>query len=207
MSIEKYHIQNTGNAPSRSRKGWYIPLRNIPIMIAATFFQIKLAGGCSCSPLKYRWYLNFTNPCSPANVAVGPDNGIADLYCAVDVDVDVDVETSTSITANSSIPIMISSVLIFERDEERGLGRFETYSNASLTDGDVIEFESDTNSIPDFISTNFVAEISGFNDADEIVTLSIQFNFTNICNKPPFLVGDSIGWLVYGPDVPARPEK
>lgn len=198
MSIEKYPIQNTGNIPPRSRKGWSVPLRNIPIMIAAIFFPIKFslavseqAGGCSCSPLIYRWNLNFTNPCSSANVAVGPDNGIDDLYCVVDVD------TLTNITADSSIPVMISSVLILERDEGGRLGSFVMNPDTSIIDGNVIEFESATKNNPSFISTNFVAEITGLNDAQEIVTLSIQFNFTNICGEPPFLVGDSIGWLSY----------
>lgn len=180
------------------------------MMIAATVFSLKFrlavslelrvsqetgeyeldvsrdTGLCSCSPLKYRWILNFTNPCPPANVSVGPNTGINDLCCDIDVN-------STSNSTLDSIPVMVSSFILFELNS----GSVVRDDNTSLIDGDVIEFTSATNDEPDFISQGYFAEIIGRNAADERVDLSVLVDFTNICGQPPFQVGDSIGWITY----------
>jgi len=225
MSIETYPIVPcTGNNdPSRSRRkyhrrsGWHsMPLlcSSMRITIAATFLLLQFslvasqhpsstpqAGRqCSCSPLTYKWILNFTNPCPPADVAIGPKTGIDELFC----DTYFDTKHHANVTDDSLTPVIISSILLLELDDS-GLGAFLMEPNASLVDGDVIEFTSDTKDDPDYITQRFLAEIIGMNAAGESVALSVKFILSNTCGQPPFMVGDSIGWLTYGPDVPFRP--
>jgi len=195
MSIEKYPIRYTGSNPlsprgKRSRKGWYMPL-----MVAATLIFLKPSlgvsqqVGCSCTPLEYRWILNFTNPCPTANIA--PNAGMKVPFCSIDVD--------TTRNVFDSVPVVVSSYLFVELD-----GGSISRNNVSLTDGDVIELVSTTMARPRYISKRFLVEITGRNAADEKVELSVFVTFTNICEQPPFLLGDSIGWITYGPDVVFR---
>jgi len=170
----------------------------MPLMVAATLIFLKPSlgvsqqVGCSCTPLEYRWTLNFTNPCPTTNIA--PNAGMKVPFCSIDVD--------TTRNIFDIIPVVLSSYLFVELDG----GSISRNNNVSLTDGDVIELVSTTMTRPSYISRSFLAEIIGRNAADEKVELTVFIPFTNICEQPPFLLGDSIGWITYGPDVVFRSE-
>jgi len=204
MGIEKYPIQQThiDNAPSRplrksSRKGWCLSLKIIYLTIVVTVFFLKPLPAvsenirCSCTPLKFRWNLNFTNPCPTANIA--PNRGVKAPFC----DIDVDVSTTRNVV--DSIPVVVTSYLLVELDAGSA-GSIERNNNASLKDGHAIEFVSATMANQHYISRGLFIEIVGRNALDEKVELSISIDFTNICEQPPFLFGDSIGWITYAYD-------
>jgi len=179
------------------------------MIIAALIFNqvstvVSQQNECSCTPLKYTWILNLTNPCLPSNIAIGPTTGIEEIFCFVDIDTKFDTlddSDKNNMTRDGTL-VMISSYLFVELND----GNIVDENQTSLIDGNMIEFVSDTTDRPDFVSEGFFAEIIGKNAADEKVELSILIQFTNICGRLPFQEGDRIGWLTYGADTVFREE-
>ena len=174
-------------------------ISNITVIIAAALLILNISpvvsqqNECSCTPLEYTWILNLTNPCDVSDIAIGPNTGITGIFCDVDVDT-IDGDTNNNEVSVDGVPVVISSFLLVELIG----GNLETNkTDTRLTDGDTIKFVSKARAVPGYISTSFLAEIVGRNAANEKVQLSIFIQLSNICERPPFKDGNSIGWLIY----------
>ena len=174
-------------------KGCFWSLSNLRVISVMVLLftvvpTVSQQNTCSCAPLEYEWILNLTNPCSPIDVDVGPITGIKEIFCNIDVD-----QFNTSDTSVDSVPVFITSYLIVELVG----GNILQNNDVALTDGNIIDFVSETTAKPEFIAKGFLGEIVGRNAAGEKVELNLLIEFTNRCETPPLKLGDSIGWLTY----------
>jgi len=196
-TIHQMNKNNIISSQSWKKRRRFIYINPSFITIAALSFlgfshAMSQQTGCSCTPLNYKWVLNFTNPCQPSNLETKLNKGIEDIFCFVNSGDSVDVT-----------PVKVTSYILIElRTNPEKVLRNET----TLFDGDTIEFESLAATQKDFVAENFFAEVSGFNAAGERVDLGIFIEFTNICEAPPFQVGDSLGWLTLDDAEPFRIE-
>jgi len=214
--MDSHSIHRIGQGPSmqiwkRNSEERHNVLFHIPVMILTILIfnqvspVISQKNECSCTPLEYKWILNFTNPCLSSEITVGSNTGIEDIFCSIDVDSNqlgrVSAYDNSEISdAVDGTPVMISSYLLVELND----GNILDEKNITLIDGNIIKFVSDTTERPALVSKGFLAEIIGKNAADEKVELSILIHFTNICRTLPFQEGDRIGWLTYGEDTQFR---
>lgn len=173
MTTKNNRRDHTNVLPRQSQKHtlkgqWF--LFNMPLIVATLlcFLRFPQANSqkteCSCTPLKYRWILNLTNPCPP--LFQKNSRGIKDLFCFVDVDVDEtdDIEIDET-------PVDVSSYILIELRTDPD--KVDEKYNLTLSDGDPILFESRTLTVEDYISEAFSAEIVGVNAAGYQVKLSV----------------------------------
>lgn len=147
--------------------------------------QTAQAAICSCSPLTFRWELDFSASCPPPDLDIGPKFGVRKVFC------DTDSE-SDDIT-----PVVISSYQLIELSRTLQPINKKEVDNVALTEGDVIEFTSITATQPGEISGGFQAEIIGLNSNMEEISLSWIVQYTNLCEEMVFEEGDGIGWLIF----------
>lgn len=155
---------------------------------------------CSCSPLIYKWTLDFNRTCAPAGLSlgIGSDTGVASIECDITM-----VNTSDPIDL---VPVTLKSYEIIELSTDR-LAPIKINSEADLDfqDGQHLALTSETAANPSLVSRGVKATIGALNLAGHGIELSWIIRYTNVCGAKPFEVGDSIGWTVLNKDtVPAR---
>lgn len=141
---------------------------------------------CSCSPLVYRWKIDFSLSCLPVGLNVGPSQGITNFDCDV-------VGDDASITDLK--PIVITSYQLSELDMNLQVFKSEAAQDLSLTTGDVVEFRSETSVNSAFYSGGFQAIFDAKNELGQSIRFTWILVFSNICEVDPFETGQSIGWL------------
>ena len=162
-------------------------------MILLSYLSRSLAQGvdiCSCSPLVYKWELNFSGECPPANVNIGTSDSITGIKEAT-------CNTFAQVGVTDLVPVNVTRYEILELTRgleiEKGIVRTEL----NLQDGDAISFNSESVVNPSFISGGLQAELRGINAQGEEIILFFIVRFTNKCGEPPFEREDSFGWMKF----------
>lgn len=154
---------------------------------------------CSCTPLVYKWKLDFTQSCPPANISVGNDAGVKDAYCTV----------TNGSNLTDLKPVSVTSYQIIELDDFLVPIKVKAEPNITLKDGDVISFSSITGVQPSVISGGLQARMDGLNSADEKIVLEWIVRYSNLCEVYPYSEGNSLGWMefvIQDDDAFPRPE-
>ena len=150
-------------------------------MLASTVLsQNETDRQCSCTPLVYKWKLNFAKTCPPPNINLGEFAGISDAFCKV---------------TGVGPPIQVVSYQIIELDQSLVPIKVEARSNLALGDGDVIGFSSLTAVEPAVISGGLQATLDAINSDLEEIKLEWIVRFSNLCEVYPFQYGDNLGWM------------
>ena len=145
---------------------------------------------CSCTPLKYRWKLNFNATCPPENVSFGSGTGINGVVCRINGGLD-------------PRPVVLTSVQVLEFDNTPlSVKKSMTWSDASFTDGHVIEFDSVTMNNTSFISWGLSVIVEGLNANDDQVMMEWIVSNSNLCDIEPYKNGDSLGWFIFVSTLP-----
>ena len=146
---------------------------------------------CSCTPLIYKWELDFSGVCPPANVRIGnSDNitGIKDITCNA---------FAEGRDVSDFVPVNVFRYEIFELDRGLSVRKGVVRTDLSLEEGDTISFNSESVGDPSFTSGGLQAELRGTNAEGEVIILFFLLRFTNKCAEDPFESGDSIGWMKF----------
>jgi len=174
------------------------PLFLISLMIRRT----KGQSNCSCSPLIYKWKLDFSlSSCRSSNLTVGPSAGISESFCELKALDDEKSNDEIDVT-----PVKLDSFAIIELSHDLLPIKVQTGSGLNITDGDFLSFSSLTAVQSDIISGGIQATLGGVNSFSQKVQLSWIVTYSNLCSLPPFESKDSLGWMVFFDFTPARPE-
>lgn len=156
---------------------------------------------CSCTPLIYRWTLDFSKTCGTdedINVDIGPGKGITSAECNIRVE-----NPAFAMTEDSLVPVKVLGYQLIELGEsfERIKVDAESFGSSSpLLDGAKIEFTSETAAVVDEVSEGFVVFVTAENALGETIDLQWIVTFSNLCEKDVFKPGDSVGWMVFVSD-------
>lgn len=176
---------------------WLLVLLTIFVDISTSHAQDL----CSCTPLVYKWRLDFDLFCPPANVTSDETNaenaGIRDVFCQI-------VSGGGSNTTDFK-PISIISYQIIELSQNLTPIKVNNRDNINLTDGDIITFNSITAVQPEEISGGLQASVNAINMNLEPIRLEWLVRYSNICEKLPYEFGNSVGWMVYESGPLSRP--
>ena len=146
---------------------------------------------CSCTPLVYKWRLDFDLFCPPANVTSDEfdtgNTGIRDVFCQI---------VSESNTTDLK-PVSIISFQIIELSQNLTPIKVNNRDDINLKNGDVITFNSLTTVQPEEISGGLQASVNAINMNLETIRLEWLVRYSNICEKLPYDFGNSLGWMVY----------
>lgn len=139
---------------------------------------------CSCSPPTYYWTLDFSKGCP---LTITGDGGTKGGFCSYDNE---GPEHDGDYT-----PVEVTDFTFLDLDERLIGIKGITVTNTSLVDGDVIEYESITSMdvITGGVQGTFVAR----NAAGHEFTLDFLVRFSNLCERLPFNVGDTLGFLKF----------
>ena len=154
---------------------------------------------CSCTPLVYKWKLDFTQSCPPANISVGNDAGVKDAYCTVTNGSNLTDLKPVSVTSYQIIELDDFLVPIKVKAEPNPLPLEVETSKSMITlkDGDEISFSSITGVQPSVISGGLQARMDGLNSADEKIVLEWIVRYSNLCEVYPYSDGNSLGWMEF----------
>ena len=156
---------------------------------------------CSCTPLIYRWTLDFSKTCGTdedINVDIGPGKGITSAECNIRVE-----NPAFAMTEDSLVPVKVLGYQLIElgKSFERIKVDAESFGSSSpLLDGAEIEFTSETAAVVDEVSGGFVIFVTAENASGETIELQWIMSFSNLCEKDVFKPGDSVGWIVFVSD-------
>ena len=156
---------------------------------------------CSCTPLIYRWTLDFSKTCGTdedINVDIGPGKGILSAECNIRVE-----NPAFAMTEDSLVPVKVLGYQLIELGQsfERIKVYAESFGSSSpLLDGAEIEFTSETAAVVDEVSGGFVIFVTAENASGETIELQWIMLFSNLCEKDVFKPGDSVGWIVFVSD-------
>jgi hypothetical protein len=162
----------------------YILMKTIGMLTAAQDI-------CSCTPLIYEWKLDFNKTCSPRNVTVGPNEGIMNVFCSIEA-----ATKSNTTVAVDLKPVKVIEYQIIELNLELLPLKSESAKNVSLMDGDLITFSSLTAVDPSQYSGGFQVSLLAVNSVLQDIVLEWLVRYSNLCEKIPYSIGDSIGWMV-----------
>ncbi len=155
-----------------------------------TLGELIASQECSCTPLVYKWRLNFTEFCNGyLNIDQGPGTGIDSAFCKIDAPIG---SNATDLT-----PITVTSTQIIELDRDLLALKIQSFKDLNLADGSRIEFTSYTAANADDYTGGIQAELIGFNAQLQSVRLRWSVRYSNLCEVRPYSVGDSLGWMVY----------
>ena len=136
---------------------------------------------CSCAPLKYYFNLDFTKGC-PLNINDnGGIDGVPSCYY-----------NSQQNHTNFS-PIVVTEAKIIDFGINLNYAGAYEVKNTTLVNGDPIIFKSAT--AHGKITGGLQGIFKAINAEGEF-TMDFLLRFSNICEMPPFKVGDSLGFLV-----------
>lgn len=186
-------------------------------------------GQCACSPLEYKFELSLDSDCDTDTIQ-GKD-GVALTFCFLGANgksarrlrstrhaIDLKDPTMTELTEKEQQDmrqlgesIEIISVQFLEFDTSGNLiviNQDDSFSNTSLTNGDIISFKSISNDLDpevaigdqlDYLPGGVQLTVRGkvTNDAGEesVVSNRLTWSYTNACDAMPIESGDAIGWL------------
>lgn len=165
-------------------------LSTIAMLASTVLSQNETDRQCSCTPLVYKWKLNFAKTCPPPNINLGEFDGISDAFCKV-----------TGVD-----PIQVVSYQIIELDQSLAPIKVKARSNLALGDGDVIAFSSLTAVEPTVISGGLQATLDAIDSNLEQIKLEWIVRFSNLCEVYPFQDGDNLGWMEIVMSDDPRPE-
>mmetsp|Transcript_3456 Transcript_3456/g.5101 ORF Transcript_3456/g.5101 Transcript_3456/m.5101 type:complete len:427 (-) Transcript_3456:143-1423(-) len=160
--------------------------------------QLANVPTCSCSPLIYKWTLDFTRNCASTELSlgIGSITGLASIECDITM-----VNTTDPIDL---VPVALTSYELIELSTDR-LAPVKINSETDLyfQDGQHLALTSETAANPSLVSGGVKATIGAVNLAGHGIELSWLIRYTNVCEAKPFEVGDSIGWAVLNKDTVA----
>lgn len=142
---------------------------------------------CSCSPRVFKWTIDFSSVCPPADVSPG----IQKVFC------DIDYPSGANESVAESPIEFIQSYQLIELSRTLETIRKEDGSDLNLRDGDVISFTSLTQTEPSRFAGGFQAHVIALNENGDELNLSWIVRYTNECEVLPFTEGDSLGWMVF----------
>lgn len=142
---------------------------------------------CSCTPLVYKWKLDFDGTCPPENITVGKDAGVKDAFCTV----------TNGRNVSDFVPVSVTAYQIIELDLDLVPLKVKADSNITLKNGDSIVFSSITGVEPNEYSGALQATLDALNSADEKIVLEWIVRYSNLCEILPFSDGDSLGWMKF----------
>mmetsp|Transcript_12580 Transcript_12580/g.23589 ORF Transcript_12580/g.23589 Transcript_12580/m.23589 type:complete len:416 (+) Transcript_12580:422-1669(+) len=167
---------------------------------------------CSCSPLVYRWTLDFSNICNFSSqgnpngnigISVGPQGeAVESATCSVKIE-----NPTSPVTERSLQPVLVKGFQFIELGDN--LQRIKVMSTPSnfqpLLDGGVLEFTSAAASGME-MPTALIAFVFAENADGDDIQLEWLIRFSTLCDVVPFQVGDSLGWLRFSGVTNARDE-
>lgn len=155
---------------------------------------------CSCTPQKYRWRLDFNKLCFDRE-KLSSDGGVEDAECYVSLPNHTDIGIPSKDGVDRSKPACVTSYKIIEfggtLDNLVNLKYQSKKMFQPLLDGDIIRFESITESKPNVITSGISIHLNARNADGEDVTLDVIIRYDNTCKSEPFQEGESLGWLVF----------
>ena len=153
--------------------------------------QLANVPTCSCSPLIYKWTLDFTRNCASTELSlgIGSITGLASIECDITM-----VNTTDPIDL---VPVALTSYELIELSTDR-LAPVKINSETDLyfQDGQHLALTSETAANPSLVSGGVKGTIGAVNLSGHGIELSWLIRYTNVCEAKPFEVGDSIGWAV-----------
>jgi hypothetical protein len=157
---------------------------------------------CSCSPLVYRWTLDFSNSCNFSSqgnpsgdigISVGLQEAVQSATCSVKIE-----KPTSPVTEESLQPVLVKGFQFVELGVN--LQRIKVVSNplnfVPLLDGGALEFTSEAASGMEMPSA-LIAFIFAENADGDDIQLEWLIRFSTLCDVAPFQVGDSLGWLKF----------
>jgi hypothetical protein len=144
-------------------------------------------GSCSCTPLVYKWKLDFTQSCPPADITVGNGAGVKDAFCTV--------KNGSNLTDLK--PVSVTRYQIIELGQDLTPIKVKEESMITLKDGDEISFSSITGAQPSVVSGGLQVHMDGLNSADEKIVLEWIVRYSNLCEVYPYSDGNSLGWMEF----------
>eukprot|EP00554_Chaetoceros_debilis_P013853 CAMPEP_0194115890 /NCGR_PEP_ID=MMETSP0150-20130528/24766_1 /TAXON_ID=122233 /ORGANISM="Chaetoceros debilis, Strain MM31A-1" /LENGTH=394 /DNA_ID=CAMNT_0038806463 /DNA_START=304 /DNA_END=1488 /DNA_ORIENTATION=- len=171
------------------------------VLLVSLIVRSTDAQACSCSPLIYKWKLDFTQSCPPPGLSlgIGDGKGITSVECDVTMGnpedpVDLD-------------PKNVTYYQIIELDEKLAPVKVNSETDLGLLDGERMSFVSVTASETELVTGGIQASVYALNAAGNEIRLTWIVRYSNLCEAKPYEVGDSIGWMVYNNEsIPARDE-
>ena len=155
---------------------------------------------CSCAPLVYRWTLDFSstchyssisNPTGSIGISVGPDQGIKEAVCAI-------INPEKQMTGDAVIPVKVKGyawVEIGQQDQE--IKVITSPDDTELIDGDTLEFPSEFLSNPLETPKGLTVYLFAENEFGEEIDFQWLVRYSNSCDVPTFVAGDSMGWMIF----------
>lgn len=161
---------------------------------------------CSCTPRIYRWRLDFTQPCFLKDHSFL--DGVEESRCKTFLSNATHTHIPGSNDDPRSQPEFVISYKIIEFgktfDDQVNLA-YVTYDGVPpLSNGDVITFDSITNSDSYIYTSGLSIHMTGENYNGERVELSLIIRYDNTCRSKPYEEGIPLGWLVFENFIPAR---
>jgi hypothetical protein len=162
---------------------------------------------CSCTPLVYKWKVDFSqtcdyntvgNPSGPIGTIIGPGQGAEFATCGLYAETGFGGEVDES---TSMVPVSIIGYQFIELGQN--LQRIKEVASehdenfVPFADGEILTFDSqfliDDSEIPrGFIVFLFAKNVDGIQ-----IELQWMVRYSNLCEIPPFEDGDSLGWMVF----------
>lgn len=134
----------------------------------------KKSSWCTCSPLVYRWELNFDGTCSI------PDND--------------GVSSFSTCRVEDGTPIKVDKLVFAEYDNDLGLVNWQELPGEWLN-GDIMEVESITNKDPNVVTSFAAFELEAINAEGDDILFQWIVDYTNACGVDPYTNVTNIGWL------------
>ena len=147
---------------------------------------------CSCSPLVYKWTLDFTRTCASSSLSSGSSGGkgVASVECDINM---VNDEDPVDL-----VPVTVTSFEIIEFDSNRlAPVKIESEGDLYLEDGRRLALTSETAVDSSLVTGGIKATTSAVNAAGHGIKLSWFIRYSNVCEVKPFESDDSIGWMVF----------
>ena len=190
MSFNKLHRSDRGSLRVISIIAHVFSINLLLLSWAPAAIAQNGVNVCSCTPLIYRWVLDFQGICPPANVRIGAGSSITGIK-------EVSCNTFAQSGVSDLTPVNITRYEILELNRGLQTQKGVIRSDLSLKEGDVISFNSESVADPSFISGGLQAELRALNAEGEEIILFFLVRFTNKCGEEPFETGDSIGWMKF----------
>jgi len=140
---------------------------------------------CSCSPLVYKWTLDFTRTCASSSVSSGTSGskGVASVECDINMVNDED--------PIDMVPVTVTSFEIIEFGSNRlAPVKIESEGDLSLEDGRRLALTSETAVDTSLVTGGIKATASAVNAAGHGIKLNWFIRYSNLCEVKPFESGD-----------------
>lgn len=150
----------------------------------------------------YQFKLDLKRSCPPANVGLGTNTSVEDVFCQV-----ASSTIGTSDTVTDLTPVVVTSYQLFELNPELAAISVTSQNNLTLSDGDTLSIFSKVAAGEDadgVVVGGLFGRLVAKNQNGENVTLDWIVDYNDDCNNLNALQrGESLGWTVF--DTPTDP--